>query len=259
MQATTVAARGLAESPYTVAGFSLSLSDKGTSVPTAKARLKKKVETLNAALDALRTKLSIEYVKNSVRASSSVQENWEYQDRKNEFKGYIVNYNFFFQIEELDKVNEVYETLTSLEEVKVGSPTFGLKPAQRERLNKKALKNAFEKAAARFETECEVLGLNPADFKIASWEATYHDSQRGERVAGHMAARMVSNSYESASIGAVAGGTAPSGETSLDLVAGLAEVVVNLEVGYAEKVLQTVKAQVVSSSNGLGTQKENHV
>jgi len=250
----------LAESPYTVAGFSLSLSDKGTTVPTAKARLKKKVDELNTALDALRQKLGIEYVKNSVRASSSVGEDWEYRSNKNEFKGYIVNYNFFFQIEELDKVNEVYDTLTSLGEVRVASPTFGLKPAQRERLNKKALKNAFEKAAARFETECEVLGLNTADFKIASWEATYHDSQRGERVAGHMAARSVSNSYEAAvACAAPAGGSGGDGETSLDLVAGLAEVVVNLEVGYAEKVLQTVKAQVVRSSNGVSTQEENHV
>src|SRR5258708_3455707 len=100
MQATTVAARGVAESPYTVAGFSLSLSDKGASVPSAKSKLKNKVEDLNKALEDLRAKLGIEFVKNSVRASSNVQEDYEYKNNKHQFIGYIVNYSFSFQIDD---------------------------------------------------------------------------------------------------------------------------------------------------------------
>lgn len=260
MQATTVAARGVAESPYTVAGFSLSLSDKGTTVPSAKSKLKTKVEDLNKALEDLRTKLGIEFVKNSVRASSNVQEDYEYKNNKHQFVGYIVNYGFSFQIDDLDKVNEVYDTLTSLAEVKVSSPSFGLKTPQREKLGKKALKNAFAKATERFETECKVLNLNPNDFEISNWEVTYGDSQRGNRVAHAMAARATSNSYQPQDDGLEsAAGGAGGGTASLELVAGLAEVVVNLEVGYSRRVSQTIKAQVVRPSNGMSNQEDNHV
>jgi uncharacterized protein YggE len=255
MQATTVAARGLAEAPYTIANFSLSLTAKGKTVPAAKEVLKKQIETLNVAVADMKTKLDIEFVKNSVRTSSSVREDWEYRGNKNHMVGYDVTYNFSFQIDDLDRVNEVFDVLTSLEEVRVANPHFGLKPAQRERLSKKALKNAFAKAYERFETECEVLGLNVADFEIASWEATYHDSQRGERVARAASARAYSNSLEShAMVASAAGG----GGGEIDLVSGLAEVNVNLEVGYARKVSQTLKAEVVKKPS-LSQENQNHV
>lgn len=262
MQATTVAAHGEAEAPYSIATFNLSLSSKGTTVPSAKKKLKNKVEDLTNLLDTLRTQLGFEFVKNSIRAASNVQEDYEYRNHKNEFVGYVVVYNYSFQIDNVDKVNEVYETLTSLAEAKIANPTFGLKVPQREKLNKKALKNAFVKATERFETECKILGLNSSDFEISNWEVIYSDSQRGSNVAGAMAARSFSNSRSSEEAGAsysgAAGGGAPGG-SSLELVAGLASVVVNLEVGYSRKVSQTIKAQVVRSSNGANAQEENHV
>lgn len=257
MQATTVAARGKAEVPYTIANFSISLSAKGSTVPSSKKKLQIQVDDLNKSLETIRTSLGLEFIKNSVRASSSVQEDWQYKSNKNEFIGYIINYNLSFQIDKLDKVNEVYDILTSLDNVKVASPGFGLKPVQREKLNKKALKDAFAKASDRFDAECKILGLDSTEFEIANWEVTYGDSQRGNRVASGMSARSMMNSrsdeddvYEGAiACAAPAGGGASS---ALELVAGLAEVTVNLEVGYARKTVQptqTIKAKVVKSSS----------
>ena len=223
MQATTVSAHGEAEAPYTVAGFSIVLSDVATTVPVAKAKLKKQVETLNQALDSMKTKFNLEYIKNSVRKTSNVQEQYEYRSSRQEFIGYEVTYRFSFQIEELDKVNDIYDLLTSLKDVRVTSPTFGLKPKEREKLNKKAVKNAAVKVTERFETECNVLGLNSSDFEIVSWEVTYSDSQRNNRIAHAMHAR-------------------------IDLEAGLASVVVNLEIGYAKRAATPVNATVVKNS-----------
>lgn len=251
--ATTTAARGLAESPYTVANFSLSLNAKGTTVPVAKERLKKQIEALTVSLEDMKKELGIKFIKNSLRTSSSTQEDYEYKSNKHELVGYIVTYSLSFQIDDIDRVNEVYDVLTSLDKVRVSNPTFGLKPAQRERLGKKALKNAFEKVTDRFRSECEILGLNPNDFEIVAWEPTYHDSQRGYNVAGAMRARSASNavaasySLESADSG---------GE--IDLVAGLAEVVVNLEVGYARKTAQTHKAELVKKPI-QSQENQNHV
>ncbi len=259
MQATTVAARGSAEAPYTIANFSVSLSAKGTTVPTAKARLKSQIEELNQALLDMQSKLTLEFVKNSVRTHSQVQEDWDYNNRKNEMVGYIVTYSVSFQIEDLDKVNQVFDTLTSLSNVRVGNPTFGLKPSQRERLSKKALKNAFAKAQERFETECKVLGLDATDFEISNWEVTYHDSQRGERVARAMSARHTSNAvYEGAAVAVAAAAPIGGGAMDeIDIVSGVAEVTVNLEVGYAKKLTQTVKASVVKKSPL--SEETNHV
>lgn len=259
MQATTVAARGLAEAPYTIANFSLSLSAKAKTVPSAKEKLKTQIEDLNTAISDMKIELGVEFVKNSVRTASSVREDYEYRANKHELVGYEVTYNYSFQTADLDKVNEIFDLLTSLEKVRVANPFFGLKPAQRERLSKKALKNAAAKAKERFEAECETLGLNPADFEVCSWEVTYHDSQRGERVARAASARHYGNAYglESAPIAAAAmGGGGGGGE--IDLVSGLAEVNVNLEVGYARKNTQTHKAEVVKKPS-LSQENQNHV
>jgi len=249
MQATTVAAQGLAEAPYTIANFGISLSSKGKDVPEAKRLLKFQIENLNLALLNMQTDLSLEFVKNSVHTSSQVQEDWEYVKNNREMRGYALTYSLSFQIEDLDKVNQVFDVLTSLSEVRVANPTFGLKPAQREKLSKKALKNAFTKAYERFETECGVLGLDVNEFEIENWEVNYHDSRRGNRVAGAMAARAATSNavYESAAMGpeGPVGAIGPGGMDSIDLVSGLAQVIVNIEVGYAKKTTSVVTPKTV--------------
>jgi uncharacterized protein YggE len=248
MQATTVAAQGLAEAPYTIANFGISLSSKGKNVPEAKRRLKDQIEDLNLALLNMQKDLSLEFVKNSVHTSSQVQEDWEYVKNNREMRGYILTYNLSFQIDDLDKVNQVFDVLTSLSEVRVANPTFGLKPAQREKLSKKALKNAFSKAYERFETECIVLGLDVNEFEIANWEANYHDSRRGNRVAGAMAARaFASNAAYEGAMGpeGPVGAIGPGSMDAIDLVSGLAQVIVNIEVGYSKKTNSTIKPEAV--------------
>lgn len=239
MQATTVAARGSAEAPYTIANFSIHLQAKADNVPGAKARLKTQIEDLNTALSDLKDKLSFKFVKNSVRTSSRVQEVYEYVNNKREMTGYLVAYNLSFQVDDLDKVNQIFDTLTSLPEVSVPNPTFGLKASQREKLSKKALKDAFEKVSERFATECAVLGLDVNDFEISKWETNYHDSQRSDRVAMAMnrGAALASNAYEAAA--AFASAESPSAESAgeIDLVSGLAVVAVNLEIGFTKKLL----------------------
>lgn len=260
MQATTVAAQGSAETDYNLAGFAIHLSADGSSAPLAKAKLKGQVDALTQALDAMKAKLDLEFVKNSVTTSTNVQEHWEYNRKKNEneFLGYRAGYSMFFQIADLDKVSEVYDVLSSLQEVTTSSPGFYLKTNTRDRVNKKALKDAFRKVQERFETECEVLGLDASDFEIASWEATYSDSQRSDRVAAHnrkVGASRAMN-YSSDNIEVVACAAAPAGggvgdsSEPLEIVVGKAKVTANLEVGYARKAVQTntVKATVVKAS-----------
>lgn len=265
MQATTVAAQGEAKTDYNLAGFSLSLTSLEETVPLAKADLKKKVDELALAIGTMKTKLDVEFVKNSIRSSSNVNpvHEWETINGKNQqvFRGYRATYSYSFQVDDLEKVSKIYDTLTFLKEVSTSSPSYAIKDSTRDRLNKKALKHAFEKVTDRFETECAVLGLSPSDFEVFSWETSYSDSRRSDRVAGArpaMAMRAMAAHDGLESVGSAMGGGYDE-DNSLELVAGQAQVTVNLEVGFSRKATQSasaVKAQVVKPANSL-TQTDN--
>lgn len=246
MPVTTVAAQGTAETEYDLVTFTLSLSETASTVPAAKARLQLKVERLDESLTQLCQKLNLEFVKNSVRKGSSVHEKYNYDRNANEnrFVGYEMQYTMSFQVSDMELVNDVYDALTSLPEVRVNNPSFSLK--NHDRLNRKALKRAWEKVEERFESECEVLGLDPADFVADSWETNYSDSQRNDRLAARGAM-----AYAEGAVGAAApaGGAGPR---QLDIVSGLAVVTVNLEVAYVRKANTTpsVKATVVERGHG---------
>jgi len=239
MQATTVAAQGTAETKFNLVTFSVHLSEEATTVPNAKNKLALAVNGLNEALEAVKKELGLEFVKNSVRTSSNTQERYEYvgKNNKRELQGYTMSYSLAFSIDDLEKVSKVYDALTSIPKVSVMQPAFSLK--NRDRLNKRALKAAQKKVEERFAMECEILGLTPAEFEIASWETSYSDSQRSDRVA--KGTRMF------AAAGAPSGGGAQNysssdieiieaaPEPAIGFTVGLASVTVNLEVGYIRK------------------------
>src|SRR2546428_17570 len=122
MQVTSLTATGEAEAPFNLVGFSVSLSELASSVPLAKAQLKGKIAALDTALTALLANLKLEVVKNSLRTSSSANEKHEWVKNEHKSLGQEVTYSLSFQIAEMDRVNEVYDALTSLDNIKVGPP-----------------------------------------------------------------------------------------------------------------------------------------
>jgi uncharacterized protein YggE len=249
MQATTVAARGEAEANYDLVEFDVLLTALADTVPASKAKLKKKVDGLSAVLEEMQKNLDLKFVKNSVRSNSSVQEKHEWIKQSQVFQGHEATYSLVFRISDLTKISQVYDVLTSVKEVRVSQPRLMLK--NQDAVNKKALKHAFAKVSDRFETECKVFGLSPADFEVVSWEVSYSDSQRSNRVSGAVRAasarRSVSNDEAVSAMSAMGGGS--DGGEAIEIVTGLAKVTVNLEVGYARKeavaTIPSVKASVV--------------
>lgn len=261
MEATTVAAQGIAEAPFEHAGFNLSLSGMSTSPTNAKRLLADAIVELNQTLDGLKTTLSFDFVKNSLQTNSNVQPYHEWDGHKQVFRGYQVSYGMFFEISDLDLVSKVYDALTSLVSVgddvrvSVGTPSFSITPRTRERLNKKALKKAWQNVEERFETECDVLALDPGAFEVATWETSYSDSRRSDRVSSRLggtramaasAPAMSLGAIESASFADASGGGAPV----IEIQVGQATVTVNLEVGFARRAdAKTIKATVVSKGS----------
>ena len=196
MEATTVAAQGIAEDVFNHATFNVSLSGLSDTPVAAKQLLAGAIEQLNATVENMKTKLGLEFVKNSVTKNSNVSPHYEWDDDKRvqEFKGHQVSFGMSFSIDDLESVNGVYDTLTSLEtvgdnvRVTVGAVIFSITSRTRDRLNKKALKKAFKNVQDRFDAECQVLGLVSSDFEIATWEISYSDSRRSDRVSNRMVA-----------------------------------------------------------------------
>jgi len=238
MQATTVAAQGTAETKFDLVTFSVHLNEEAQTVPSAKSKLTKAVEALNKSLEDVKKALNLEFVKNSVRTSSSTNEHWEYvgKNNKRELQGYTMQYSMFFDINDLDKVNQVYDALTSIPKIQVNAPVFRLK--NKDRLNKRALKSAWFKVEERFAMECEILGLSKDAFEVSNWETSYSDSQRSDRVAKGARAYAVAAAAPMAALGGAADeaieGSA-NGEPAIGFTVGLASVTVNLEVGFVRK------------------------
>ena len=239
MEVTTVAAQGEAEANFNLVGFSLSLSEVAGSVPLAKAKLKARIEDLDKTLTEIMKNNNLEFVKNSVRSSSHAAEKHEWRENKNVFLGHEVTYTLYFELDDMKQVNNVYEALTSLDRVRVGTPSFLIKDNLREKLNKKALKDAFSKVQERFDMECKVLGLDSNDYEVASWEVNYSDSRRNPKVFANaktmsvaggarvaVAPEAVSDAVEGSMLGDVGGSGA------INFVTGLAHVTVNLEVAF---------------------------
>lgn len=251
MEATTVAAQGVAEDSFDHAIFNLSLSGLSTSPTQAKQLLANSIAELNSAIDQMKSDLNLEFVKNSVQTNSSVAPKHEWVNNVQEFVGHQMSYSLSFEIDNLDLVNQVYDTLTSLETVSgdvrisVGGVGFNITPKTRERLNKKALKKAFQNVQDRFDAECVVLGLDSTLFEIATWETSYSDSRRSNRVSdrlvggsGRPAAAPMARalSANNAQIEASAAfGSAGDDVPMIEITVGLASVTVNLEVAYQRK------------------------
>jgi uncharacterized protein YggE len=252
MQVTSVAATGEAEAPFNLVGFNVSLSEVASSVPMAKAKLKGKIAALDTALSQLLAGLKIEMVKNSLRVSSHAAEKHEWIKQEHKLLGQEVTYNLSFQIDDMEHVNAVYDALTSLDHVTVGQPSYTIK--NREKLNKKALKNAFDKAQARFEMECGIFNLNPADFEISTWEVNYSDSRRNPRVVARAYAAGVVADSAGAAHGedVVEGSMLGSDGDGINLVSGLANVTVNLEVTYQPRTTHHHVAATVVKAASVG-------
>lgn len=240
--ATTVAATGEADAPYNLATFTLVLMREGETQIEAKEKITTLAEEFYAILDDLENNLGVKIVKDSLTANPSSQLNQVWENGVRVVKGHNSYYHITFQVSTLDKVSLVYDKLSNLDGIQMSSPHFSLKNS--DKLNGKALAKAWLKVTARFAEECKVLGLNPEDFQVASWETSYSDSHRtGRRLSAAKSARGIQlqsfsdlgggeAAIESAPGAAFATGSSPA---VLEIVVGRASVEVNLNVSYVKK------------------------
>lgn len=223
-QVTSISARGFVVADFDTATFSLSFNEFAPKAREAKTKLKKGVEKITTAIDGLKKK-GLEILATHYRSNISVQPNSVYNQssREWEVKGQKATYTVTFQTPTLEMVNEAYDILSELDvnEYTVNSPTYSVRAEAA--LKQQALEDAWKVAQVLFANQCSVLGFDPKNFSVSTWQVNYG----GNEHHGFAKGRNFTNSL-------AAGGSAGGGEDdAIELNAGRAVVDVVLTANYS--------------------------
>jgi hypothetical protein len=222
---TSISARGFVVADFDTATFSLSFNEFAPKAREAKTKLKKGVEKITTAIDSLKKK-GLEIMATYYRSNISVQPHSVYNQTSHqwEVKGQKATYTVTFQTSTLEMVNEVYDVLSELDvnEYTVNSPTYSVRAEAA--LKQQALEDAWKVAQVLFANQCNVLGLDPKNYSVSTWQVNYG----GNEHHGFAKGRNFTN-------GLAAGGAAPGGEDdAIELNAGRAVVDVVLTANYSK-------------------------
>ncbi len=106
----------------------------------------------------------------SHKASSEIEPEKEYNSKtsKHEFNGYRYTHTCSFRINDVSKVNEVMDALTSINDVQMDSPLFSIKDDNN--LKTQAMEIAFDLAKKNFAGQCKMAGVDYNAFILDSWD-----------------------------------------------------------------------------------------
>lgn len=213
---TSVNAQGTASADYDRATFSLIATKQAKTAASAKAAVEQVVAKIRKAIETFE-KAGLQIDRGTLRANYSSTPHYTYVKEKARIVGYQTSYSLAFTSPSLDMVSDVQDQLTELKDVIVNDVEFGIKDT--EALKLQALEDAHGRATARFEAECKVLGKDPDNYEIVSWNVHYNDG--AGRIVRHFANSVIAAAAESA----------PS---EMAIESGKADVHVTLSVSYAE-------------------------
>lgn len=221
---TTINARGYVVADFDTATFSLSFNEFAPKAREAKLKLKKGVEKITAAIEDLK-KRGLEILVTHYRSNVQVQPHYVYDRTTGEHRmqGQKATYSVTFQTPTLEMCNEAYDILSELDvnEFTVNSPSYSVRAEAT--LKQQALEDAWKTAQVLFANQCKVLGQDPNNFSVLTWNVNYG----GQDHHGFAKGRNFTNGTV-----ALAGGGAPE-EDAIELNAGRAVVDVILTVAYA--------------------------
>lgn len=220
---TTVSAKGCVVTDYDTATFSIAFNEFAPKAKDAKLKLKKGAAKITAALDDLKAR-GLEFLTNNYRSNITVQPHYVYNrtSGENKLEGQKATYSVTFQTPTLEMVSEAYDLLSELEvnELTISSPVYSVR--SQTQFKQQALEDAWKVAQAMFAHQCQVLGFDPANFSIGTWQVNYS----GQDHMGFSKGRNYTNAVMAS---ATNGG---GDDEAIELNAGRAIIDVILTVNY---------------------------
>lgn len=221
----SVDAHGTALADHDRVQFSVTAEAVGNTASAAKAQLLKLTTNYQQTLDQVRTLKGVMLDELTLTSNSSISKHFEY-DRKaqvNVPKGFKAAYQASFQSMTPGEASAIYDCLTDqLSDFNVSNPVFSLK--HQEQLRLQALEDAQGRVMNRFKAECRVMGKDPDDYSIATWNVNY----------GNHGGRAALSAYSNyADDGVIAAGASASPQ--IEIHASKAIVTVYLTVTFVPK------------------------
>lgn len=177
---TTVKATGYVIAQWDYATICMKVKGRGKTGPEAKS------ETSNPSRQVFDTLRNFGVTDKTLKSAFSLSEQWRHSTNGEvKLSEYEATHKITAFIDNLDKLGELHDALTSIIGIEVESPKLRLTPEHRTSLQEEAFKKAFEKAQQRWNHECKVMGLNQADYYIGSYSTTY-DSNYKTDVGGEV-------------------------------------------------------------------------
>jgi uncharacterized protein YggE len=162
---------GLAYGKFCAANYSLIIQGKGKTGPKAKAATRAVQEKLFRAMENLQEN-GVVIVPGKTRSTLTVAKDYARNTTLGSFfAGYTATFGLTFRSRDLDRIAEIHDALTSIEGAEVTSPKFLMDPEHKEELRRTAFENAVKQAKQRFEEQCLVIGNDPKQYEITSWDS----------------------------------------------------------------------------------------
>ncbi len=171
---TTVNATGVAFADYDSICFNVSVEVKGEDSASADAKLDRFIGAINATIDAFE-KSGGHVDRKTLRAVPDIAPN-TYNDRETGeevTKGYNGTYQLTFWSDSIGRAGKLKSEFTAIDGVSVSVTSKVKDPAP---VQKAAFRAAKAKVDQRFADECDVLGLNPANYSW-TYETRYDESE----------------------------------------------------------------------------------
>lgn len=169
MKVTTVLGTGTAEAAPERVHVGIVIRGEAETTKKAKEIAKGKMEQLYELIRRLEG-AGVPIGETGLATSFSVTQSYPRPDPVNRKPMYEARFNATVTSRATDAAAEIFDLLTTIEGAVVESPTFTISDSLRQTLRDQAFRAAVKAAKARFQFQCEVIGLDPLAHEIASWE-----------------------------------------------------------------------------------------
>jgi len=217
---TSINTQGVAIADFDLVNFTATVRETGETKDLVKKSLSETVNKLDAVLAELESS-GVTIDRERLTRKNSISTDYKQVKKNWVASGYVATHTLCFQSSSVDEVSVIFDKLSSIEKVVVGSPEFKIRDLTA--LHAAGREDAFAKAMALFNAECKTVGRDPASLKLLSFNFHYNDRHSGN------SRPMMARSYGLASNQEFLAAPEP-----IAIEAGKAEVYVDVALTFGE-------------------------
>ncbi len=236
-QVTSITETGVAFAEYDIVTFTINIQGTGKTNVSAKENARPVIDAVNAVLDRFEAS-GVKFEKDSRKTfpgGTGPTTRYDNKNKKHVKTGRYANYTICASCLDVHETSEIYDALTEIDRANVQDADFKVRDLAA--LHEDAVKDANAKVNASFASQCAILGLNPDNYKLLTWNVRKNYSES----AGNRSAQ---------AFAASARRVEDDAPEPVEINPGKAQVEATLTIGYAEKSKKNVATKIVPGPGG---------